>query len=277
MKMKRLLAAVLSATMLFGSLMVADAAEPSRQITITPVYAEDHSKVDLNVTFTDVAVGDYAVIYLTANEIARDHDLSDGYSYSLTMDDFIKCYGWGPDVFGFTVELHDANHEVKASRSYFETIKVYDGGMHRWKTKKNYSTSGLGAFGGFNDGVAKLVNNYDKLKVLKDASINGSCNSRARIDANGNLVIDTCEWLGFNYSGATALKQTKTPVTVIFTYADTLYQFVIPAGFDVESYLDKDGNVGFLYLSEQLGRYQLVNGTPVLVIPPKANLEVQPQ
>ena len=86
MKMKRLLAAVLSATMLFGSLMVADAAEPSRQITITPVYAEDHSKVDLNVTFTDVAVGDYAVIYLSGNEIARDHDLSDGYQYIMTMN-----------------------------------------------------------------------------------------------------------------------------------------------------------------------------------------------
>ena len=277
MKMKRVLATVLASAMLFGSMIVADAAEPARLVTITPTYAEDHSKVDMQVTFTDVAVGEYAVIYLSSHEIARDHDLSDGYFYSLSVSDFITHYGYGPEVFAFTVELFDANHEVKASRSYFETLKVYDGGMHRWKTKKNYSTSGLGDFGGFNEGVAKLVNNYDVVKELKRAAINGSCNSTAKVDSNGYLVIDTCEWLGFNYSAATALKQSKTPITVRFTYADTLYQFVIPAGFDVESYLDKYGNVGFLYLSEQVGRYQLVNGAPVLVIPPKANLQPQAQ
>lgn len=274
MKMKKLLAVVLSTAMLLGCAMVAHAAEPARQMKVTPVFSEGGKTLDIQVDVADFAIGDYAVAYLTGVEIGRDHDLSDGYHLTYTVNDFIANYGYGPDVFAFTIEINNANGEVRACRSYYETIKVYDGGMHKTATKKNFSTAGMGSYGSFNDGVAKLVNNYALLKDTGAKAINGSCNSRASLDANGYLVIDTCEALGFNYSGATAVSTTNTPITVIFTYNETYYQFVIPPKFNVESYLDKYGNVGFLYLSEQLGRYQLVNGAPVLVIPAKVDLSV---
>lgn len=269
MKMRNMLAAVLTMGMVMGLALTANAEGSRRQVNITPVFDEvAGTKVTATVEYKDYEAGDYAEIYVNRTKVATDRNLADGYVYTLTAKEFAKYYGDGPVVWALNVEVRNAKDELKASRAWFQGVAVHEGYLYRTDKTPNFNTGDSGEYGLFNEDIARLINNYAVVTAVGNKRLGSNYTSYAFVDADNNLVIDTKGWLSFNYSSARALSKSNTPVTVKFTYNDRRYMFVIPARCDVTSYLNLDGLAGFLYLSEQLGRYDITNGTPKLVIPP---------
>lgn len=82
-----------------------------------------------------------------------------------------------------------------------------------------------------------------------------------------NIVATGCGC--FDKDMVNGLSNLTKDIVIIFNYGGRIYQFTIPADADLNQFLNEDGYAGYLYLSEMFGRYEMVDGKPVLVIPAK--------
>lgn len=84
-----------------------------------------------------------------------------------------------------------------------------------------------------------------------------------------NIVTPGCG--SFNKAMVDSLSNFTKDLVITYSYAGHTYQFAIPAGVNLNQFLNEEGYAGYLYLSEMFGRYEIIDGEPVLVIPAKAS------